>query len=117
MGLPKPEFEAAEYRRHPRHAHPTIRVDLDGQSYATVDWSKGGFLIAAYDGACRPGDHALVDLVIPGASRRFTTEIVVARISRDDRLLAARFTSLAPDAAKALAGLVALTLTADNARR
>jgi hypothetical protein len=116
MGLPKPDLAAAEQRRHPRHAHPTIRVDLDGKSYATVDWSKGGFLIAAYDGPCRPGDQALVDLVIPGEGRRFTAEVVVARISRDDRLLAARFTRLSADAAKALAGLVALTLTADSGR-
>jgi len=109
MGLPKPDLSAVEQRRHPRHAHPPIRIDLDGKIYTTVDWSKGGFLIAAYEGPCRPGDHALVDLVVPAQGRtvRYTAEVVVARISRDDRLLAARFTRLSGDAAGALAQLVA----------
>jgi hypothetical protein len=111
MGLPKPDLATIEQRRHPRHAHPPIRIDLDGKSYTTVDWSAGGFLIAAYEGLCRPGDNALVDLIIPARDRtvRFTAEVVVARISRDDRLLAARFTRLAQGARTALAALIAPT--------
>ena len=109
MGLPKPDLAAIEQRRHPRYMHPPIRIDLDGKSYTTVDWSKGGFLIAAYDGPCRPGDSVLVDLIVPAPGRalRYTVEVVVARISRDDRLLAARFVRLRQDAVEALMALIA----------
>ena len=108
MGLPKLDLSAAEQRHHPRHANPPIRIDLDGKSYTTVDWSKGGFLIAAYDGPCRPGDYTLIDLIIPTGSRtvRYTAEVVVARISRDDRLLAAKFVRLAQEAKGALSEMV-----------
>lgn len=109
MGLPDPDRAAVEQRRHPRHAHPPIRIDLDGKVYSTVDWSAGGFLIAAYDGPCRPGDHALVDLIIPASRRtlRCTVEVVIARINRGDRQLAARFTRLPSEALSALSELVA----------
>ena len=108
MGLPKLDPAACEQRQHPRHAHPPIRIDLDGKSYTTVDWSKGGFLIAAYEGPCRPGDHTLIDLTIPTGGRtvRYTAEVVVARISRDDRQLAAKFVRLAQEAKGALTELV-----------
>lgn len=109
MGLPTPNLAAVEQRRHPRHSHLPIRIDLDGKGYSTVDWSVGGFLIAAYDGPCRPGDHALIDLVIPARSRthRYTVEVVIARINRGDRQLAARFMRLPREASDALAELVA----------
>ena len=73
MGLPKPDLSACEQRQHPRHAHPPIRIDLDGKSYTTVDWSKGGFLIAAYEGPCRPGDHTLIDLTKSAFVERLET--------------------------------------------
>jgi PilZ domain len=107
MGLPKPDLAAAEQRRHPRHVNPPIRIELDGKSYSTADWSAGGFLIAAYDGPCRPGDNALIDLIIPmpGRTHRTTVEVVIARISREDRQLAARFVRLPREATAALSEL------------
>ena len=43
-------------RRNTRVESPVLRIQIEGRSYRTVNWSLGGVLIAAYEGGLVEGD-------------------------------------------------------------
>ena len=98
----------ANRRRDRRIVMPPIHLELDGETYRTVDWSLGGFRVAPYAGALRPG--AIVDvtirIVVNDRERRHPTEAEVLRVLRAERTLAGRFVRLDGAALDSLESLI-----------
>ena len=46
-----------EKRRHVRHTGAPLSLMVEGQKYRTIDWSQGGFRIAAFARALTRGDR------------------------------------------------------------
>jgi hypothetical protein len=101
-------IDAAERRRNRRSALPQIEIEIDGETYPTVNWSLGGFLVEPYDGKRKTGDRLTVTIVVKVNTLEFRHQIKakVARRSRVDGQLAAHFKSIPPEAIDTLDGLI-----------
>lgn len=47
---------SSERRKHAREYGPQLKLDIDGSAYHTLDWSLGGFRMAAEGIEVKPGD-------------------------------------------------------------
>jgi hypothetical protein len=101
-------IDSAERRRNRRSALPQIEIEIDGESYPTINWSLGGFLVEPYDGKRKTGDKLTVTIVVKVNKLEFRHQIKakVARRSRVDGQLAAHFKSISPEAIDTLDGLI-----------
>lgn len=102
-------------RRNKRLTLRPITVEFDGNSYETMDWGLGGFLIEGYDGQHIPGDELYVTVAVDDGrqTRRHVVEIRVARLAHEYGELAASFIHLDEEAFDALEGWLSGRLTRD----
>jgi hypothetical protein len=97
-----------ERRRHQRFTQPPLSLSLEGRTYATADWSMGGFVIDDYAGALTPGSLFAID-GIAAAGEELTPVGVrarVLRISEDRRRLTVTFLFVDQPAFRVLQRLV-----------
>ncbi len=80
------EGYSGERRRHQRFTQPPLSLSLDGSTYATADWSMGGFVVDDYFGALTPGSLFTID-GLGGNGEELTPVEIRARVLRlsDDR--------------------------------
>lgn len=97
-----------ERRRHQRFTQPPLSLSLEGRTYATADWSMGGFVIEDYAGALTPGSLFGIDGIAADgeALRPVEVRARVLRISDDRRRLTVTFMFVDQPAFKVLQKLV-----------
>lgn len=80
-------------RRHRRFTHPSLSLLLDGQVYATHDWSLGGFVVDDYTGPLSAGSLFTIEAIgeDPAALTPVAIRSRVVRADRGDRRLTANF--------------------------
>lgn len=97
-----------ERRRHQRFTQPPLSLSLEGRTYATADWSMGGFVIDDYAGALTPGSLFTINAI--GANGDDLTPVEVRarvlRISEDRRRLTVSFLFVDQPAFRVLQRLV-----------
>lgn len=97
-----------ERRRHQRFTQPPLSLSLEGRTYATADWSMGGFVIDDYAGLLTPGSLFAIDGI--GANGEDLTPVEVRarvlRISEDRRRLTVTFLFVDQPAFRVLQRLV-----------
>ena len=77
-------FQSPEHRLHPRMRTPWLRVEIDGISYQTNDWSTGGMALDRFDRPNHMGEPGQVGDLVSGVlgwarsdeRRHFTAQIV-----------------------------------------
>lgn len=97
-----------ERRRHQRFTQPPLSLSVEGRTYATADWSMGGFVIEDYAGALTPGSLFAINGI--GADGEELTPVEVRarvlRISEDRRRLTVTFLFVDQPAFRVLQRLV-----------
>lgn len=97
-----------ERRRHQRFTQPPISLSLEGRTYATGDWSMGGFVIDDYAGVLTPGSLFTITGIGAEADHLAPVEVRarVLRISEDRRRLTVTFLFVDQPAFRVLQRLV-----------
>lgn len=87
----KARRERPSQRLHHRVTAP-LRLDIQGRSYRSRDWSLGGFAVDRYEGGAAPGERITCGLELPfqGFGLSFTIEAEVVRVE-DGGGMAAKF--------------------------
>ena len=94
MRTSRTNFDRLEARRDRRYAQPLLTVAIDGQDYASDNWSLGGFqLTAKLPG--EPGTLVTGMLRIEGADG-FSFSAAVVRRDEETGVIAFRFHNLSP---------------------
>jgi hypothetical protein len=99
---------SGERRRHQRFTQPPLSLSLEGRTYATADWSMGGFVIDDYGGALTPGSLFTISGIGADAEELTPVEVRarVLRISEDRRRLTVTFLFVDQPAFRVLQRLV-----------
>lgn len=102
------EGYSGERRRHQRFTQPPLSLSLEGRTYATADWSMGGFVIEDYAGALTPGSLFGIDGIAADGEELTPVEVRarVLRLSEDRRRLTVTFMFVDQPAFKVLQKLV-----------
>lgn len=86
----------ANRRRDKRVSVVPIRIELEGETYTSLDWSLGGFLIEGYIGRRLPGEEVMIGIqvVAKGVEYDHVARAEIIRVDRHAGQLAANFVSL-----------------------
>ena len=94
MRTSRTNFDRQEARRDRRYARPLLTVAIDGQDYASDNWSLGGFQLTAKL-PVEPGALVTGTLRIEGAEG-FSFSAAVVRRDEATGIIAFRFHDLSP---------------------
>lgn len=83
-------------RKDQRISVTPIQIELDGETYTSLDWSLGGFLIEGYEGQRRTGEEMTVGLqvIARGVEFNHVARAEVVRIDPHGNQFAANFVAL-----------------------
>jgi hypothetical protein len=89
-------LQLSNRRRDQRISVMPIQIELDGETYTSLDWSLGGFLIEGYEGQRRPGEEMMVGLqvIAQGVEFNHVARAEVVRIDPHGNQFAANFVAL-----------------------
>ncbi len=87
-----------EKRRDKRLPLPVFKVKIDGETYATVNWSLGGLLVSEFDGIALEDQLIRLDIMAKDENATFKMQITarVIRHKLDRRELALKFEEMNP---------------------
>jgi len=96
-----------ERRRDRRIQEIPLKVDLDGNSYETANWSLGGFLLYSFYGDFQIGETPVVGIKATVGNKVFqhVVRAEIVRIDFNRKLLAVNFVELDDDILNTLEGL------------
>ena len=87
-----------EKRRHKRINHPRLAMKLDGQTYATKNWSVGGALLLGKFDNKKVGQMIAGRLGLHGEEPRYPFNATIVRLGPSDSTMAIMFIELSDGA-------------------
>jgi hypothetical protein len=92
------QARGAEKRRDKRLPLPVFKIKIDGQTYATLNWSLGGLLVSEFDGVALEDQILRVDVMAKDENANMKLRIAarVIRHNLERRELALKFEEMNP---------------------
>jgi hypothetical protein len=95
--------KSSERRKHAREYGPQLKLTIDGTAYDTLDWSLGGFRMAANGTVVKQGDLLEGKIKAPKGAGKGVFTARVMRVADDH--IGARWLEMSGDLFARLGGL------------